>query len=583
MRISKVMLIVSALCAVSALSIGCGQGSEATAEAEEQVVAVRRGDLTVDITAVGNLAFSHQEELTFGAEGTVGEVLVEVGDSVEEGQILANLDDTSVISLQEAVSRAEINLEQARINLRDAEENLEEAQNPYTELDIAQAEAAVADAKVALETAEEALEDAEDPYTDSDIAQAELAVINAEIALDRAQDNFERAEEQYKRNWTVPEWILDYKQTKLELAIAEFNLADAEEALAEMQAGADPLEVEQKQKQLAVAQANLEEAEDDLAEIQAWIEGDVGSREVELKQLELATAQAALEVDTAQAALDEAIDSLEGATMVAPFAGIVTSVNVEPGDAVNANQVVIELVDPDRFETEILVSETDIFNIRLGAQATVQVDSVSGISFPANVTFIAPTATIQQGVVNYTVEVEIQSLQAMMQERQEAIQETMPDISSGEIPERMQEAIEQGLITQEQIDEMMEQMQAGDMPFQQGDGSLPTMMPEDFRLKEGMTVTVSIIVEEGNDVLLVPNSAITSSGGQTYVKVVLSDGTSEDRLVTTGISDWQYTEIVEGLNEGDSVVVPEGTTTTSTTQQNQPNGMFVPGMGGFRH
>jgi len=266
--------------------------------------------------------------------------------------------------------------------------------------------------------------------------------------------------------------------------------------------------------------------------------------------------------------------------MVAPFAGIVTSVDIETGDAVNANQVIIGLVDPDRFETEILVSETDILNIRRGAEASIQVDSLSGISLPASVTFISPTATIQQGVVNYTVEVEIQSLQAMTQERQEAMQETMPDISSGEIPERMQEAIEQGRITQEQAEEMLEQMQEGEMPFAQGGESLPTMMSEDFQLKEGMTVTVSIIVEERSDVLLVPNSAITSSGRQTYVEVVLSDGTIEERLVTAGISDWQYTEIVDGLDEGDSVVVPETTTTTSTTPQNQPGGMF-PGMGGF--
>ncbi|GAJ01485.1 unnamed protein product, partial [marine sediment metagenome] len=113
--------------------------------------------------------------------GTVGEVLVEDGDSVEEEQVLAKLDDTSIISLQETVSQAEINLEQARINLRDAEENLEEAQHP-SELDVAQAEASVANAKVALEAAQEALEEAENPYDESDITQAELAVINAEIA-----------------------------------------------------------------------------------------------------------------------------------------------------------------------------------------------------------------------------------------------------------------------------------------------------------------------------------------------------------------------------------------------------------------
>ncbi|GAH02295.1 unnamed protein product, partial [marine sediment metagenome] len=271
-------------------------------------------------------------------------------------------------------------------------------------------------------------------------------------------------------NRSVKEREWAYEQKQKELAIAEFDLAEAEDDLADMKAGADPLEVEQKQKQLAVVQANLKEAEDDLAEIQAWIEGDVGSREVELKQLEVATTQAALEVDIAQAALDEAIERLEMATMVAPFAGVITSVNVEAGEAVDANQVVIELVDPTKFEADILVNEIDIFNIQLGAEATIQVDAMPGINLPAEVTHISPIATIQQGVVNYEVKVEIKSLQAMMQEQQEAIQETMPDISSEELPERIKQAIEEGRITQEQAEEMLEQMQEGGMSFPPGDG-----------------------------------------------------------------------------------------------------------------
>lgn len=589
MRIFKIVLIVLVMSVAGALSISCGRDSDSTAVTEEQLVTVQRGDLAIDITAVGNLAFSHQEELTFGGGGTIGEVLVEAGDRVEEGQVLAVLDDTSVISLQEAVAQAEINLEQAKINLENAEENLEEARNPYTELDVAQAEAVVANAKVALEADQEALEEAENLPTEFDIIQAELAVINAEIALDRAQKNFDKAEAQYEKNRSVQEWERDYEQKQKQLAIAEFELIEAEEALVEMMAGADPLEVEQKQKQLAVTQVNLEEAEDTLAEIQAWIEGAVDVWEAELKQLEIAIAQAALGVDTAQAAQDEAEERLEMVIMVAPFAGIVTVVNVEAGDTVNANQMVIELVDRDKFEAEILVGETDILNVRLGAEASIQVDSISGMSLPAQVTFIAPTATIQQGVVNYRVKVEIQSRPALMEGRPEVRQETRQGIAPGEFSERIKQAIAAGRITQQQAEEMMERIQEGEMPLQpggrQGEMSLPSgggqlpMIPEDFQLREGLTVTVSIILEERNDALLVPNAAITRSGGQTYVKVLSPDGIIEDRLVTTGISDWQYTEVTEGLSEGDKIVVPE--TTSTTPVQGGQGGIRIPGMGGF--
>jgi len=535
------MLTVVVLCVVGALSISCGPDSDSTAVIEEQVVTVQRGDLTIDITAVGNLAFSHQEELTFEAEGTVGEVLVEIGDSVEEGQVLAKLDDTSIISLEKAAI-------QARIDLRNAELT--------GELDLAEVEAAVADARVTLETAREALEDTE--YTESDIARAELAVINAKIALDTAQENLERAQERYARNRSISEWIQDRELKQKELVIAEFDLAEAEEVLAEMEAGADPLEVEQKQKQLAIAEINLAKAEETLAEMQTSIDT--------LEQLEVASAQAAL---------DEAMERLEMAAMVAPFAGIVTSVNVETGEAVSANQVVIELADLNKFEAEVLVSEMDISNIRLGAQANIQVDAMSGVSLPSEVTNISPIATIQSGVVNYEVKVEIESLQAMMDEEQEERQEAMSEMSSGELPERIKQAIEAGLLTREQAEEMMEQGHRG----QAGQPGMPTMIPEELHLREGLTVTISIILEERNDVLLVPNSAITSSTGQAYVKVVSPDGVIGDRPVTIGISNWQYTEIVEGLDEDEQVVVPQGTTTEPATSQERPGGIRMPGMG----
>ena len=113
MRILKIMLITFILGGLLAVPVlGCKSELESEVP-ESQIVTVQRGDLTIDITAVGNLAFAYEEKLTFGVSGTVGEVLVEVGDSVEEGQVVAKLDDTSVISLQEAVSQADINLEQA--------------------------------------------------------------------------------------------------------------------------------------------------------------------------------------------------------------------------------------------------------------------------------------------------------------------------------------------------------------------------------------------------------------------------------------------------------------------------------------
>ena len=69
--------------------------------------------------------------------------MVEEGQQVEEGQELARLDQSIVVSLESSVAKA-------RLTLRDAEEALQQANDPHTALEIARAEAKVADARLSL-------------------------------------------------------------------------------------------------------------------------------------------------------------------------------------------------------------------------------------------------------------------------------------------------------------------------------------------------------------------------------------------------------------------------------------------------
>ena len=102
----------------------------------------------------------------------------------------------------------------------------------------------------------------------------------------------------------------------------------------------------------------------------------------------------------------------------------------------------------------------------------------------------------------------------------------------------------------------------------------PAAMPADFQLREGLTITVSIIVDERLNVLLVPNSAIATQGRQTSVQVLAADGTPEQRAVKTGISDFQSTEIIEGLSEGEQIIIPQGNpAAASTSSQRSPGGI----------
>jgi len=368
-KASRITLIL-VLCGVAAILVSSALRSDSTPVSENQVVTVQRGNLTVDITASGNLALSLKEGLAFEMSGTVEEILVEEGDSVEEGQVLATLDTS--------------------------------------------------------------------------------------------------------------EW-------ETELITLEYNLLQARLALDNTRAQTtDPDEIKIKKLQVELAKARLAEAEDASPEI------------------------------------------------TAPFDGFVTNVNVEGGDEVTKGTVAVTLADPNKFEVDILVSEMDVSQVEVGGVATVQADAISGISLPAKVTHISPTATIQSGVVNYKVMVEVESLQP--------VQGSQP--------------------TQNQTSQAAP------------DGQGPVMQTSQaIQLREGLTVTVSIIVEERDDVLLVPNGAITTLGRQTYVQVLSPDGTIEQRAIKTGITDYVKTEVTEGLREGEQIVVPKGTTTTtSTTPQQEPPG-----------
>lgn len=416
---SKISAAVLLLMFACVLSLSCTSQAEQSSVAEEQIFTVERGDIRIDIMASGNLKTSQEANLTFGSSGTVQEVLVGIGDYVEEDEVLARIDTLSL----------EQNLISAQASVKTAQLNLERAKEPTT------------------------------------------TASGTEIL-------------------TAP----------------------------------DPLDIEIKELQLENAQLNLKEAE----------------------------------------------EKLKDATLTAPFDGLVAEVNISVGDEASESAVAMRIIDPTKFEVDVLVSETEIYQVEVGAQATVQVDAMSMIAFPAKVTHISPSATIQSGVVNFEIGVEIDSL-----ERVSGMQEQpRPNISAGEIPERIKQAIEAGQITQEQVEEMIGQRQQGSQQ-----GQVTATVPEDFQLREGLTVTVSILVDERDSVLLVPNSAIMSRGRMSYVQVASLSGVTEERMIQTGVSDYQYTEVTSGLSEGEQVVVPQGTATTATTSQTQGPRMMIPGMG----
>jgi HlyD family secretion protein len=81
--------------------------------------------------------------------------------------------------------------------------------------------------------------------------------------------------------------------------------------------------------------------------------------------------------------------------------------------------------------------------------------------------------------------------------------------------------------------------------------------PQGVLLRPGMTANATIVVEQMDGVLKVPNWAVRldRETGRAFVNRLLADGTVEEVTIETGLRNEQFSEILSGLAEGDIVVV----------------------------
>lgn len=82
-----------------------------------------------------------------------------------------------------------------------------------------------------------------------------------------------------------------------------------------------------------------------------------------------------------------------------------------------------------------------------------------------------------------------------------------------------------------------------------------TLQGDTSGLYEGMTGEVTFVTKETEAVLYVSNRAIFREGTRSYVKVRDESGNVQEKDIVTGFSDGVNVEIVEGLSEGDVILI----------------------------
>jgi len=180
-----------------------------SSQAANDVTVVSRGNIVTTVSAIGQVTFASEQQLKFNQKGTVAAVHVQEGDHVTQGQVIAELDKTTVLAdvrqSQLAVGASALQLRQLQVDrekeILDAENSMREAERQLLQAQetllvteqqlpstIAAAERSVEEKTAALKQAQLELEKTRETETQSIAATAQNILMSSEKLLDSFYD-----------------------------------------------------------------------------------------------------------------------------------------------------------------------------------------------------------------------------------------------------------------------------------------------------------------------------------------------------------------------------------------------------------
>jgi HlyD family secretion protein len=150
-----------------------------------------------------------------------------------------------------------------------------------------------------------------------------------------------------------------------------------------------------------LAQSNLDQAAAQVRAQQAQLNQSIA----QLNQTKAQLQQAEAQVQVNQGSLDDALNNLSATTIVSPINGVIVARNIDVGQAVAAAFQAPNLFtiaqDLKHMQVDTATDESDTGNIRIGSEATFQVDAFPTETFIGHVSAIRLNATTVQNVVTY--------------------------------------------------------------------------------------------------------------------------------------------------------------------------------------
>ncbi len=311
-----------------------------------------------------------QAELSFQAAGRVVDLPVDEGQSVEKDQILAVLDRSEY---QARYDQAKANMDAAKADLARLAVNLDVYRNVLP-ADVERYEAGVSVLKAQMDQMEAG-------YRVQDVEKADYNLSSLKASMETARKNKERFDRLFSEN-IVSEKEHDSAALQYETALKAYESARA--TMDQMKEGYRDEDVRVSKARLVEGEAALKQARSNLAKI------DMTEKEVEAARARVRASEASFRLAETQLGYME---------LKAPFKGIITSRNIEPGEVVSLGQDVFSLADLSSIELKIYVDETEIGKVRPGRDADVTVDTFPDKVFKGKVSFISPEAEFTPKII----------------------------------------------------------------------------------------------------------------------------------------------------------------------------------------
>lgn len=315
-----------------------------------ELVAYERETLVSSISGTGTVRPNQEALLLWETSGTVGEVPVRLGDQVRQDDLLMQLDEKD---LPLDILQAQMD----QLTAEDALANLD--QNAV--LRKTQLEADISSGRQTLQTLQNELE----------LLQNRSCV---DWRIDDLQANYDDALATYQ-DWPTQTNLAKVQSTKTEL---DFCLPEKISQL-----------ISEKQAQFDLQKETIASWQ---AEADTLKEGPdpKDKRQLEL-QLEIA---------------NKRLESLE---LLAPFDGTVTALYTQTGDRVSTGTQAVQVSDLSRLIVETPISEVDIPSVQVGQPVELVFDAFFDDTYIGTVSEVSEVGVSQQGVINYTVTIELEN------------------------------------------------------------------------------------------------------------------------------------------------------------------------------